>query len=74
MSAERYSVSRLQSESLDEKGDVQLHVLRIGAEAKHRIAVHVQEALQTVDCAPCVRRGLAQQLRKRQNGQAPFVS
>ena len=53
-SPERCSDSLLQSEPFDEKGAVQLDVLRVVVETKHRIAVHVEEALQAGDRAPHV--------------------
>ena len=42
-------MSRLQAEALDKEGGVQLGMRLVGAEAKHWIAVHVQEALRGVD-------------------------
>jgi len=67
---DRNSVSGLQAEALDQKGGVQLRVLPVGAETKYRIAVHVQEALQTFDHTPCLRRWQAEPLRKRHDRQA----
>ena len=69
-SSERRSASRIQAETLGEKGGVKLCVHPVGAETKDRIAVHVQEALQAVDRAPCVRSLRVQPLRKGRNRQA----